>query len=397
MHRLLMLGALALSLVGCRFVATPSSCTDGTRNGAESDVDCGGPSCTPCALQQACVTSSDCSSGLCAQKVCAPGSCADGVANGDETDVDCGGSCGDCAPGQRCGGDSDCDDVRCSDGMCAAPRCDDAQENGTETDVDCGGSLCPPCPLNGSCIRNTDCASGPCLDGTCVMGNVSGCDAPLLQCGPSCLDPRNNPQHCGGCNQPCGMNQWCVNGACAAACPTGTTACADRCVNTQVDVINCGGCNQPCAPGNRCSGGQCQPICAPNQTSCNGECVSTASDVLHCGQCNQPCFPGEVCAAGQCGVSCEPQLTVCDGGAFCVDVNNDPENCGACGASCPPAQNAVRVCEFAMCSHGACFPNFADCNGVRGDGCETNLLTDSLHCGRCDNPCIGACMNGFCP
>ena len=130
---------------------------------------------------------------------------------------------------------------------------------------------------------------------------------------------------------------------------------------------------------------------------CNGECVSTTSDVLHCGQCNRPCFPGEVCAGGVCGVSCEPMLAACDGGAFCADINNDPENCGGCGNACPPAANTVRVCEFAMCNHALCFPNFGDCNGVRADGCEANLLTDDMHCGRCNQPCFDGCQNGLCP
>ena len=39
--------------------ATSSTCTDNLRNGEESDVDCGGPSCAPCTLDHACLTNED--------------------------------------------------------------------------------------------------------------------------------------------------------------------------------------------------------------------------------------------------------------------------------------------------------------------------------------------------
>lgn len=48
------------------------NCLDGTLNGQEEGIDCGGPNCLPCPT------------------------CNDGILNGDEEDVDCGGSCEDC-------------------------------------------------------------------------------------------------------------------------------------------------------------------------------------------------------------------------------------------------------------------------------------------------------------
>lgn len=77
------------------------TCDDGTQNGNETGIDCGG-SCPPC-----------------------PPTCDDGIQNGNETDIDCGGSCPPCSP-----------------------TCDDGIQNGNETDIDCGGS-CTPC--NTSC------------------------------------------------------------------------------------------------------------------------------------------------------------------------------------------------------------------------------------------------------
>ena len=72
------------------------TCTDGIQNGNETDVDCGGPTCTPCP------------------------SCYDGIQNQNETGIDCGGIC-----------PTPC---HCSNGI---------QDNG-ETGIDCGG----PCPLS---------------------------------------------------------------------------------------------------------------------------------------------------------------------------------------------------------------------------------------------------------
>ena len=40
----------------------PWSCDDGERNGDETDVDCGGGSCAPCAVGQSCKSSTDCGS-----------------------------------------------------------------------------------------------------------------------------------------------------------------------------------------------------------------------------------------------------------------------------------------------------------------------------------------------
>jgi hypothetical protein len=48
------------------------ACNDGVTNGSETDVDCGGPECAPCANQDACAVSSDCASGRCNAGVCAP-------------------------------------------------------------------------------------------------------------------------------------------------------------------------------------------------------------------------------------------------------------------------------------------------------------------------------------
>jgi hypothetical protein len=71
----------------------------------------------------------------------APGSpanqCADGTTNGSETDVDCGGSCPRCATGKTCAVRSDCVSARCEAGTCQT-----CVNNVTDCGTDTDGSQC---------------------------------------------------------------------------------------------------------------------------------------------------------------------------------------------------------------------------------------------------------------
>lgn len=73
-----------------------ATCTDGKKNGRETDIDCGGPTCPPCADSKTCKKGTDCSSRVCSVGHCRGPSCDDGVMNGGETGVDCGGPCSPC-------------------------------------------------------------------------------------------------------------------------------------------------------------------------------------------------------------------------------------------------------------------------------------------------------------
>ena len=55
---------------GCSAGCTVPSCEDGVNNGAETDVDCGGPDCDGCPLDGACAESSDCAEGQCIDNTC---------------------------------------------------------------------------------------------------------------------------------------------------------------------------------------------------------------------------------------------------------------------------------------------------------------------------------------
>ncbi|MBK8012783.1 MAG: LruC domain-containing protein [Deltaproteobacteria bacterium] len=85
-------------------------CSDGSLNGDEAGVDCGGSCPTACP------------------------SCVDGLENGDEAGVDCGGSC-----------------------PTACPSCVDGIQNGDEAGVDCGGACGSSC----SGCTGASCEVGP--------------------------------------------------------------------------------------------------------------------------------------------------------------------------------------------------------------------------------------------
>ena len=97
------IGCYAATLVaGCAFVGglegdfgPAPTCADRIKDGAETDLDCGGP-CSPCALGQNCAAKGDCATGACVGGKCAAANCSDKLKNGSETDIDCGGMCGKC-------------------------------------------------------------------------------------------------------------------------------------------------------------------------------------------------------------------------------------------------------------------------------------------------------------
>ena len=158
-------------------ITPPGSCIDAVKNGAETDVDCGGPSCMACGDGKLCAANTDCLSNNCLMGICQPsgmsGSCIDNLKNGTETDVDCGGpSCMACGDGKLCAINADCFSNGCLMGVCqsGAPpsSCSDLVKNGTETDVDCGGPSCMACVNGKLCATNADCFSNNCLMGTCM-------------------------------------------------------------------------------------------------------------------------------------------------------------------------------------------------------------------------------------
>ena len=113
-----------------------------------------------------CVANAQCPGGACVNNACLAMGCTDKIKDGTETDVDCGGpSCPPCSAGKVCALAADCASAVCSGvpGVCQAPSCNDKVKNGLETDVDCGGACPLGCGAGEACAGNHDCLGGECV------------------------------------------------------------------------------------------------------------------------------------------------------------------------------------------------------------------------------------------
>ncbi len=334
-------------------------CDDLTKNGAETDVDCGGTVCAPCEDGNDCAVAADCASRVCAEGACAAPACDDGVQNGGETlGIDCGGGCA-CETGQPCGGNADCASKSCAGGVCAAASCNDGILNGTESDEDCGG-ICPSrCAVGSACTTGTDCLESVCVGQICQT--------------PSCTDFAANGAEtdvdCGGtCPDDCAVDEGCGSGA---DCMTGVCGPADKCVpatcgdqvkNGGETATDCGGpCGATCSPGLACvTGADClEAVCAGlvcQTPSCSdGKANGTETDA-DCGGAGCPaCGDGDACALSTDCSSKVCTLAVCQMPTCSDAVENGTESdidCG--GAGCPGCKNGDACGGGGDCGSGAC-------------------------------------------
>ena len=107
-------------------------------------------------------------------------------------------------------------------------------------------------------------------------------------------------------------------------------------------------------------------------------------------------FP--TCMSGTCGIGCNTGFRSCDtmNSTGCeTEVQSNIMHCGACNNACN-GTGGTPSCTNGSCGI-ACFTNRGDCNVDAGDGCEASLLTDGRHCGACGRDCLGgACSAGKC-
>ena len=133
----------------------------------------GGKKCSAASTCVECLAAGDCASLVCAAmtSTCSPAGCGDAVKNGSETDLDCGGAaCPPCATGKTCAVASDCVGGLCSSLLCA-PTCTDGIKNNAESDVDCGGTCATKCGVAKACTSGTDCKTGSCVAQKCSCAN----------------------------------------------------------------------------------------------------------------------------------------------------------------------------------------------------------------------------------
>lgn len=114
-----------------------------------------------------------------------------------------------------------------------------------------------------------------------------------------------------------------------------------------------------------------------------------------------------MCATAECPAgttTCATSRARCD-----VDVTTDRDNCGECGAACPPDQHrdpwdwqigpnleVAFACVASRCVM-RCQDGFGDCDGIPDNGCEV-ALTSPANCGACGVVCAPGepCVDGKC-
>jgi hypothetical protein len=142
-------------------------------------------------------------------------------------------------------------------------------------------------------------------------------------------------------------------------------------------------------------------VCEEPEAACGSRCVDLDDDPDHCGACGRACALAEECVEGVCKAACEAD-GVC--GGVCVDVANDPANCGTCGRWCDNDEvcevgQCVRTCSESCGEHELCVAGLCTCRvgySVCNDKC-VDLQTDDNNCGTCERGCDGQpCGGGEC-
>jgi hypothetical protein len=146
--------------------------------------------------------------------------------------------------------------------------------------------------------------------------------------------------------------------------------------------------------------------CADPATACGASCVDLQNDPMNCGDCGHACDAAHVehalCLAGTCSYDdCAGGFADCDGDVTngCeTPTDHDVANCGGCGIVCAPGNGGAATCTNGVCGFSTCAAGFGDCDGDASNGCETDLGTDNANCGKCGDACGGGtvCAGGVC-
>jgi hypothetical protein len=267
-----------------------------------------------------------------------------------------------------------------------------------------------------------------CVDGRCRCGAGDPCTGKKGICcgaagGSECVDTQSDARFCGSCQTPCDADRAhvlpaCTGGTCSYPCAAGWARCpvgvnTKGCeTHTDEDAVNCGGCGNACpatvahavAAAPACVAGKCAIVCDAGWKDCDGDrgdgCEVDVTTITNCGTCGTTCPAatggGAACNQGHCELTCPAGFNLC--GTTCIS-NDDVDNCGGCGHACVLPTNAKAfVCTAGKCAVNGCKGNFADCNGLFDDGCESNTQSDGANCGACKSKCPSgrSCTSGSC-
>jgi hypothetical protein len=400
---------------GCGGMVT---CNDGSQDGTETDVDCGGVAAgnSTCAIGcgqgKKCNAGTDCQSGFCADGVCCNVACtgltcqacsaakkgqgADGVCGAVVLGQDPHGNCStmgtaSCGESGGCNGSGACSTYAAGT-VCQAATCSGTVLTKQET---CNSSMmCSP-----QTPPTQDCAPYVCTGGACTLtcANDGQCAA-TAYCNTStgkCMPKLGNGVGtCAASDQcssnVCGTNGTCCAASCAAsppcgltgACAAGTGACLDATAGTACSkVVSCtnGATSGVLTTDTTCDGvGNCSASPTPSNCTGNATCASGTTCNNGCGSNDGNCVSGDYCNGGTCQPKGAPGAT-CSAADQCasgVCGTTGTGNCcasacmgGSCGATgCDASGNCTypgpsTSCSSATCS-GVTFTPASTCDGA---------------------------------
>ena len=216
----------------------------------------------------------------------------------------------------------------------------------------------------------------------------AGCQPSTTLCGGACVDVQTDPNHCGGCNQPCAPDPQhpvadtcsggtCVCGAAAGPCGAGLTCVAAVCT---------------CTPGGLCTGccSKDRQTCYPASTT---TCGTGGTDCKNCDDGN-PCSL-DSCAGGSCASAPAPVTTPCDDGDPCTLG----DHCSGGDTSCHLGGFLSCTLLDTPCTHGVCDKAVGGCvtmNNAPLSGCT--IPFPGPQWGLCvgDTCCTGCIASGGC-
>lgn len=210
--------------------------------------------------------------------------------------------------------------------------------------------------------------------------------------------------HCVEClvgDDTCGPGYYCAR---TQVCRLGCQSDEDCGEGTECNVIShyCVGCESPadcpvhhtCDTNTKICVAACEDRedCGPDQECCSGACQPVLDAVEHCGACGDSCpaIHGEpFCDVGECGIVCASGRGDCNENARrdgCeTDLLTTTLHCGECGEACTNAHGGTD------CIDGVCVPEcirgFDDCDRDASNGCEQDVVNDAQNCGACGQQC----------
>ena len=145
------------------------------------------------------------------------------------------------------------------------------------------------------------------------------------------------------------------------------------------------------SPGIQDASGEEAAACPASLQECGQVCVDVSDDPDNCGACGTRCQGEAFCIGGTCTscVGCAAGSICCAEssglGVQCVNATDDPDNCGGCGLAC----SSIQVCDNGGCvdkqgdgGTGSPCVKESDCNA--GYDCGYAVLAGCNAPGKCE-------------